>query len=130
MRVPDPIPLSPKQPPTIPISQLPRGFVASTFTPAPTAGPLPSVPGGPVIPSDEVRREAEEESTTSSGMSSDSGLTTPVRKGKSIKRSKEDLTNRFDEYLSGSSPVLPPPPPVPVVAPPTRGRGKGKRGRR
>ncbi|KAF9053790.1 hypothetical protein BDZ89DRAFT_1153482 [Hymenopellis radicata] len=140
-----PTPL-PQPSPQVPvISDLPPGFVVSGFTPGVSPGPLPGssgMPGGlagassastPVIPSSELMRQAgqaEEDDSTSSGMSGESGLTTPPARSK---RSKEELTSKYSSYLAGSSPVLPPvfQPSAPVPTPSSqRGKGKGKRGAR
>ncbi|KAG7447900.1 uncharacterized protein BT62DRAFT_741482 [Guyanagaster necrorhizus] len=108
-----------------PVSDLPPGFVAQTFTPLPSSfAPLPSgstqtyrnMPGdygdrsntprpnsGPVIPSPELMRRAEEDDSSSS-MSGET-LTTPRPKKY---KSKSELSSTFSSYIDGGAPVRPP----------------------
>ncbi|KAK0463958.1 uncharacterized protein EV420DRAFT_1117301 [Desarmillaria tabescens] len=108
-----------------PVSDLPPGFVAQTFTPLPSgSAPLPSgstqtyrnIPGdygsrsttprpdsGPVIPSPDLMRRAEEDDSSSS-MSGET-LTTPRPK---TYRSKSELSSTFSSYLDGGVPIRPP----------------------
>lgn len=113
-----PIPTEPQ-----PVSDLPPGFVAQAFTPLPSGStPLPSgstqtyrnMPGnygdrsitprpdsGPVIPSPDLRRRAEEDDSSSS-MSGET-LTTPRPK---IYKSQSELSSAFSSY--GGAPIRPP----------------------
>ncbi|SJL00575.1 uncharacterized protein ARMOST_03888 [Armillaria ostoyae] len=121
-----------------PVSDLPPGFVAQAFTPLPSGStPLPSGstqtyrnrPGnygdrgttprpdsGPVIPSPDLRRRAEEDDSSSS-MSGET-LTTPRPK---IYKSQSELSSTFSSYG------------VPIRPPSSSGRSsrnsrKGRRG--
>ncbi|KAK0239962.1 hypothetical protein EDD85DRAFT_469427 [Armillaria nabsnona] len=113
-----PVPTEPQ-----PVSDLPPGFVAQAFTPLPSGStPLPSgstqtyrnMPGnygdrsttsrpdsGPVIPSPDLRRRAEEDDSSSS-MSGET-LTTPRPK---IYKSQSELSSTFSSY--GGAPIRPP----------------------